>query len=163
MKNVFSSVPIFLLSLGFLTAEEQSICPIMIDTEIDEEEVFEYEGTKVFLCCSSCAGVWEDNAAYYVKVGIEEGLLPQFSEMPKKLKDLELMEQRFCPLRNECVVTPESPSIEYNGKKIYFFKERDIERRWNKDPDAAFEEAREKGLLPQFDEKKDSEETKKEE
>ena len=44
-----------------------------------------------------------------------------------------------------------SVPIEYKGKKIYFFKERDIDRKWKKDPEAAFEKARKEGLLPQFD------------
>ncbi|MEM6916069.1 MAG: hypothetical protein AAF491_05830, partial [Verrucomicrobiota bacterium] len=86
------------------------------------------------------------------KFGMEEGLLPQFGDETKeKLKDVELMAQRFCPLRPECVVTPNSPSVEYEGKKIYFFRERDIERRWDRNPEEYFEEARAAGLLPQFD------------
>jgi len=61
------------------------------------------------------------------------------------------MGQRFCPIKTDSLVSPKSPSIEYKGKKIYFFKERDIERKWGKDPEKYFSEAKEAGLLPQFD------------
>ncbi|MEM7395061.1 MAG: hypothetical protein AAF492_22245, partial [Verrucomicrobiota bacterium] len=71
-----------------------------------------------------------------------------------KLPEVKLLAQRFCPLRPTAIVGPESPSIEYKGKKIYFFKKRDIERKWATDPDGHFKKAREAGLLPQFDEKK---------
>ena len=30
---------------------ENKICPIMIEDEIDQEEVVEFEGKKVFFCC----------------------------------------------------------------------------------------------------------------
>ncbi|MEM8953456.1 MAG: hypothetical protein AAGD22_04815 [Verrucomicrobiota bacterium] len=132
-------------------AEDQTICPIMTDTEIDVDEVVDFEGTTIYLCCGSCMSAWEDNPEYYIKVGIVEGLLPQFESVPDSLKEVELLEQRFCPFRPETVIGPESPSIEYKGKKIYFFKERDIERKWDADPEAAFAAAREAGLLPQFD------------
>ncbi|MEM1295257.1 MAG: hypothetical protein AAGH89_07820 [Verrucomicrobiota bacterium] len=130
----------------------------MIDTEIDIDEVVEYGNVEVFMCCSTCTRLWNENPEYYLKVGLILDLLPQFAEQKEKmltedLKDVELMEQRFCPLRPESVVSPDSPYVEYQGKKIYFFRERDIERRWDPLADERFAEAREAGLLPQFDEK----------
>ncbi|MEM9280935.1 MAG: hypothetical protein AAGA96_03850 [Verrucomicrobiota bacterium] len=152
--------PGFFALAGFLAAavtstfaDEQNLCPIMIDTEIDLEEIVQFEGVDVYMCCTTCTRLWETDAAYYVKVGLELGLLPQFNEdMKEKLADIELMEQRFCPLQPESVVTPNSPFVEYQGKKIYFFRERDIDRRWSRSPDTIFEQARADGLLPQFDE-----------
>ena len=99
-----------------------------------------------------------DNPKYYLKIARELKLLPQFKtiskELEAELQKIELMPQRYCALRSESLVSPTSPSIEYQGKKIYFFKERDIKRKWEKDPAAAFENARKKGLLPQFDKAK---------
>ena len=152
MKYIVCFLSLF--ALVHTQAKEQTICPIMIDSEIDEEEVVEYEGVKIYMCCGSCVKAWDKNPKYYLKAGIEQKLLPQFPDMTEKLKDVKLMPQRFCPLRNECIVGPESPSVEYKGKKIYFFKERDIERKWTPKAEEIFAEARAKGLLPQFDEKK---------
>ena len=154
MKKKLLVILGFLLALPVAYAQEQSICPLMVETEIDEDEVVEFEGKKVFMCCGSCVRAWNLNPKYYLKVGRELKLLPQFKEISPELEaelaKIELMEQRYCPLRPECVVSPTSPSIEYKGKKIYFFKSRDIERKWKTDPEAAFEKARKAGLLPQF-------------
>lgn len=133
-----------------LIGSEQTMCPMMIDAEIDIQEVVEYEGKEIYLCCSACLRAFKANPDYYVKIGIQKELLPQFDSMPENLESLELMQQRFCPIRNTSIVGPSSPSIEYNGKTVYFFKERDI-RRWNRDPEGMFQKARSKGLLPQFD------------
>ncbi|MEM1295908.1 MAG: hypothetical protein AAGH89_11125 [Verrucomicrobiota bacterium] len=146
------------LFLGSAIAEEQTICPMMVDTEIDksDEGFVEYKGVTVWMCCGSCTSGWEDAPDYYLKVALEMDLLPQFADqkeaLEEELKDIELMAQRFCPLRPESVISPKSAFVEYEGKKIYFFKERDIERRWAPDPAAKFAEARAAGLLPQFDE-----------
>ncbi|MEM6916613.1 MAG: hypothetical protein AAF491_08625, partial [Verrucomicrobiota bacterium] len=93
------SLTLALLAPAIGSSEEQSLCPMMIDTEIDTAEQVEYDGVTVYLCCSSCMKLWEGNEDYYVKFGMEEGLLPQFGDETKeKLKDVELMAQRFCPL-----------------------------------------------------------------
>ena len=34
-------------------APKQTICPLMIEDEIDEEEFVIYKGVKVFTCCGS--------------------------------------------------------------------------------------------------------------
>ncbi len=124
----------------------------MVEDEVDPEEVVEYAGQKVLMCCGTCVKAWNTNPDYYAKVGVEMDLLPQIKELPEAAQKIELLAQRFCPLRPDSVIGPDSPSIEYQGQKIYFFKERDIARRWERDAEAAFASAREKGLLPQFDE-----------
>ncbi|MEM9280943.1 MAG: hypothetical protein AAGA96_03890 [Verrucomicrobiota bacterium] len=151
--KILNFIPLLFAAIAMTSyAEDQTICPIMLDSEIDEEEFVEYEGVKIYMCCTSCTTAWEDNPDYYLKVAIEEGVVPQVSDdLKAKVADVELLAQRFCPLRPETVIGPDSPSIEYNGKTIYFFKDRDIERRWQRDPDGLFAEAREAGLLPQFD------------
>jgi len=136
-------------------AEEQKLCPIMIEDEIDKEEIIEFEGKTIYMCCGGCIKAWNTNPIYYFKVARELKLIPQFEtvspELQSKLDAVELLPQRFCALRNDTLISPDSPSINYKGKKIYFYKERDIERKWNKDPEASFKAAREAGILPQFD------------
>ena len=134
-----------------LLAEKQVKCPIFVDDEIDEEEVVEYKGKKVYMCCGTCVKEWNKNPDYYAKVAQSMKIAPQLANFD--LKNIKLMPQRFCPLRNDRVVHPDSPSITFKGKKIYFFKESDIKRRWNSDPEEAFAKARKAGLLPQFDQK----------
>ncbi len=153
IKHLFLLTAFAMFGAVSATAEEQTLCPIMIEDEIDPEEVVEYDGVKIFMCCGSCVKAWALNPDYYLKAGVEAGLIPQFKDkLPEKAAKIELMKQRFCPLRPDSMICPESPSVEYKGKKIYFFKERDISRRWERDADAAFAKAREEGLLPQFDE-----------
>lgn len=146
-------LPFLLLGLTQVFAESQTLCPIMIDDEIDEEEVLVYKGKEVFLCCGGCVKAWEKNPDYYAKASLEvsgdKKLLPQLKGVD--LSHVKLMKQRFCPLRKTAIVGPESPFVMYQGKKIYFFKERDIARKWKRDPNAYFEAARKQGLLPQFD------------
>lgn len=152
MKPFFALFTAMLLTLPTFAAD-QTLCPIMPDTEIDKEEVVEYKGKKIFMCCASCVRAWEANPDYYFAAAKaiegDKPLLPQLDgvEVPK----VELMTQRFCPVLKTAIVAPESPSIEYKGKKIYFFKSSYV-RRWNRDPDGNFEKARKAGLLPQYDE-----------
>lgn len=149
----FSLAALYMLPTSL--AEEQTLCPIMIEDEIDVEDVVEFEGTKIYMCCGGCSKAWKSNPKYYLKVGRELKLIPQLEniseELQKELDEIELMEQRYCAIRKDTVVAPNSPSIEYEGKKIYFFKQSDIDRKWNKDPQGAFEKAKEAGVLPQFD------------
>ena len=161
MKAFFALFACMLLTLPTF-ADDQAICPIMIDTEIDKEEMVEYKGKTIYMCCAACVRAWEANPDYYaVAAAAVEGdkpLLPQLDgvELPK----VELMKQRFCPVLETAIIAPESPSIEYKGKKIYFFKKRAVDK-WEKDPDANFKKATEAGLLPQFDENKSKDEKKK--
>ena len=140
-------VPLF----NVFSAEKQVLCPIMTEDEIDEEEVVQYKGQKVFMCCGTCVKEWNKNPDYYAKIAQTMKLVPQIAKVD--LSSVKLMPQRFCPLRNDRVVHPGSPTVTYKGKKIYFFKESDIKRKWTRDPDAYFEKARKAGILPQFDEK----------
>ena len=152
MKPFFALFTCMMLILPTF-ADDPAICPIMIDTEIDKEEVVEYKGKKIYMCCASCVRAWEANPDYYVVAAAavkgEKPLLPQLDGV--ELPEVELMAQRFCPVLETAIIAPESPSIEYKGKKIYFFKKSYI-RRWNRDPEGNFEKARKAGLLPQYDE-----------
>ena len=161
MKLIFKT---FALAASFAFAasaavadDANTICPIMIEDEIDEEEFSEYEGRKVLFCCTTCKKIFDANPKYIIKVAGDN--LPQFKGMEEKLKlaEVELLEQKFCPMYPDSIVTPESPSAEYKGKKIYFFKKRAV-AKWEKDPEGNFKKAIEAGLLPQFAENKKKEE-----
>ena len=58
---------------------ENKECPIMVGDEIDEEEVVEFEGKKVYFCCTACVKIWDKNPKYIIKAMPK--LLPQFSGM----------------------------------------------------------------------------------
>ncbi len=145
------------LSLSFAAfAEDQKLCPIMAGSEIDVNEVAQYKGKEVYMCCATCVTAWELNPDYYavaaMSIESEKPPLPQLEGV--ELPESKLMKQRFCPIRRTVIVCPESPSIEYRGKTVYFFRSSDI-RRWNRDPEGNLEKARKAGLLPQFDEEKE--------
>ncbi|MEM7384542.1 MAG: hypothetical protein AAF514_06310, partial [Verrucomicrobiota bacterium] len=77
---------LYLILLPFIitsTYAENKICPIMVEDEIDPEEVVEYEGKKVFFCCTTCVKAWKKDPKYYIKVMMNT--LPQFKEMEEKL------------------------------------------------------------------------------
>ena len=135
------------------------ICPIMVEDEIDDEESSEYEGKTVYFCCTTCKKVFDANPKYIIKVAADS--LPQFKGMEDKLKlsEVKLLDQKFCPMYPDSLITPDSPSVEYKGKKIYFFKKRAVDK-WEKDPEGNFKKATEEGLLPQFKENKKKEEKK---
>ena len=161
MKKLITTLALGALATLSVVGQEkeaQNICPIMIETEIDLDEVVEFEGKEVFLCCGGCTRAWEASPLYYFKIGRELKLLPQFetisAELQAKLDKIEYMEQRFCTIKKEAIVHPKSPFVEYEGKKIYFFSKRDIDRKWKGKEKQYFDDARKAGLLPQFDQKK---------
>ncbi|MFT4547043.1 MAG: YHS domain-containing protein [Verrucomicrobiales bacterium] len=150
------------LALTAFTAvaeDTNTICPIMVEDEVDDEEFSEYEGKKVLFCCTSCKKSFDKNPKYIIKIALDS--LPQFKGMEEELKlsEVKLLDQKFCPMYSDSIVTPDSPSIEYKGKTIYFFKKRAVDK-WEKDPEGNFKKATEAGLLPQFDENKSKDEDK---
>jgi hypothetical protein len=130
-------------------AQENLICPIMTDSEIDGEETVEFEGVKVGLCCGKCGKLFLANPKYYLKAAPE--LLPQFKGMEAKLglDKITLLPQKFCPIKTKSLICPESPAVDYQGVKIYFFDQRAMEK-WKLDPDGNAKRAKEAGLLPQL-------------
>ena len=78
-------------------------------------------------------------------------LLPQFDGMEEKLglDKVELLEQRMCPVYNERLVTPDSPTIEVKGKTVHLYNKSAL-RKFNKTPDKYITKALEEGLLPQL-------------
>ena len=129
--------------------ESNAKCPLMTEEDIDTEHTVEYEGIKVRFCCRSCVKIWNRNPRYVIKASA--ALLPQYAGMEARLEldKVTLLEQRYCPVRRTNLVTPDSPSVEYKGVKIYFWDEKSKEV-WEKDADGCARRALEAGLLPQL-------------
>ncbi|MDG1137961.1 MAG: hypothetical protein P8N49_00375 [Opitutales bacterium] len=144
-------LPILLFSLTFnfaLSANKE--CAIMLGDEVDPEEFSEILGKKVYFCCGSCVKAFDKATAYYLKAVPELSKL--FSDAEKKelgVDKVTLLDQRYCPIYPERIVNPESKSVEYNGKTIYFWSSS-AQRRWKRDPEKYFKEAMDRGHLPQY-------------
>ena len=141
-----------LLTLYFSNAlfSEEETCAIMIGDEIDTEEYSEILGKKIYFCCGSCVKAFDGNQAYYIKA--LPSLAKKFSSDEQKklgVDKVKLLAQRVCPIYPERIVNPNSKTVEYKGKTIYFWSSSAL-RRWNRDPDAYFKEAFDKGHLPQY-------------
>lgn len=138
---------ILLLALTSINLKAISTCPLMIGEENDPEETITVEGNKLEFCCGSCVSKFEDNKAYYIAASKE--LFAQFSDTTREKLGVDkvvLLDQRRCPVYNDRLINPNSPSIEYQGKKIYFWSSSAL-RRWKRDPDSYYEKARASGVL----------------
>lgn len=140
---------LFLFPSLLMAGEKNEKCPLMTADDIDEEQLVEYEGVKVFFCCQHCRKVFNANPKYVIKASID--LLPQFEALKENLQldKVELLPQRFCPIQTKHLVTPDSPAVEYKGVRVYLWDE-DAVTAWNKDPDGNARRAVEAGLLPQL-------------
>ena len=105
-------------------APKQTICPLMIEEEIDEEEFLTYKGVKVFTCCGTCKKMWKQNPDYYAVVSVKQP--PQLAAVASKT--IKPMKQQFCPVYSDTRVHPKSLSMEHKGQKIYFSKKRAMDR-----------------------------------
>ena len=105
-------------------APKQTLCPLMIEDEIDEEEFIIYKGVKVFTCCGTCKKMWTQNPEYFAVVCQKQA--PQLKAVAStKIKP---MKQLFCPVYSDTRVHPKSISMEHKGNKIYFSKKRAMDR-----------------------------------
>ncbi|TLD71017.1 hypothetical protein FEM03_08865 [Phragmitibacter flavus] len=157
---IFKLTPLLLLgatviafssATPLLAAPGNELCPIMTEDPIDGEYTTKVGDVEVGLCCSACEKKWKANEKYYMKAGLEAGILPQFKgrEAEFGLDKVELLPQRFCPITKKNIVTPDSPSTEYKGEKVYFYSNSGL-RKWTADPDKVAKEATDAGLLPQL-------------
>ena len=135
-----------LMSLGLspLALADNKLCPIMIEDETYEDEVVEFEGKKVLFCCGTCIKLWNQSPKYYIKVMGE--LLPQFNG----LDEIKVLPQKFCPVYPDRIVTPESPTVDVQGEKVYLFSKAAV-RRWSRKPEDSLKKALAAGLLPQIE------------
>ena len=79
---------------------------------------------------------------------IEEGVLPQLKGKEKELgvDGVKLMDQKFSAISHQTIVTPESPTVEYKGKKYFVFNAKEQEK-WAKDPEGAYKKAVDAGVI----------------
>ena len=125
----------------------ENTCPLMIGEENDPEETVTVEGKTLGFCCGSCVSKFEDNKAYYIKAS--KSLYNRFTEEERKklgVDKVTLLEQQRCPIYNERIVNPNSPTVEYKGTTVYFWSSSAV-RRWKRDPDKYYNEAKSKGIL----------------
>lgn len=111
-------------SCGAADGNAQKLCPLMIEDSIETDTFVEYEGVKVYLCCSSCKRQWRENPDYFAVVSVAQA--PQLKSVAKR--DIQPLKQKFCPVYPDRRVHPKGPSIIYNGKRVYFCKQRALER-----------------------------------
>lgn len=147
MNKILSAFFFLFLLSPSLFAEE---CTIMKGDDVDPEEFSEITGKKILFCCGSCVKAFDSAPAYYIKA--VPALAKKFTEAEMKklgVDKVKLLDQRVCPIYPERYINPNSKSVEYKGKTVYFWSSS-AQRRWARDPDKYFQEAFDKGLLPQF-------------
>jgi hypothetical protein len=127
-------------------------CPMMTDEDVEAEKAVDFKGNKILMCCGKCEKAWtaasDASKAYWVKAAIADGVLPQLKGKEKDLglEDVKFMEQRYSAISYKTIVTPESPTVEYKGKKVYLFNDKEV-AKWNKDPDGSAEKAIAAGVI----------------
>ena len=139
---------LFGVSPGF-SQEKNGKCPIMTDDDADPEYTLDYEGKKVLMCCKKCIKIWKGNEKYIIK--LLPDFLPQFKGMEAQLglDKVELLNQKFCPIRIDQIVVPSSPTVEYKSHKVYLADKTAVDK-WNADPEGSAKKAIAAGLLPQL-------------
>jgi N-acetylneuraminic acid mutarotase/YHS domain-containing protein len=97
--------------------DQQAYCPVMTGQPIGEDaREVEYRGAKIKFCCSACLKKWTADPEAY----LDPKLLPQLKGMDLPRRSLE---QVFCPVYRDRVVSAKDPSAEYQGATVYFFNE----------------------------------------
>ena len=118
MKSILPSI-IFVLICNLALADGHEDCAMMKGDAIDPEEFSEILGKKVYFCCGTCVKYFDAAPAYYIKALPALGKL--FNDAEKKQLGVDKVEllgadtARF--IRN--VVSPESKTVEYKGKKVF--------------------------------------------
>ena len=144
MKNTLISLFLIFITTNLKATDT---CPLMIGEENDPEETVTIEGKTLDFCCGSCVSKFEENKAYYIKVS--KTLYDKFTQPEREklgVDKVKLLEQRRCPIYNERIINPNSPTAEYKGVTIYFWSSSAV-RRWTRDPDRYYEQAKAVGVL----------------
>lgn len=141
-------LPTAALLVSVLTlGAEKGLCPLMVEDGIDPEESVVVEGKRIEFCCGTCVRKFEENKAYYIKAVkyLNELFTP---EQRKRLgvDDVVLLQQQRCPIYPDRIVSPDSPTVEYKGMTIYFWSSSAV-RRWKRDPEKYYQEAKASGVL----------------
>lgn len=107
---------------------EQVYCPIMTTITVGPESTtVEYQGVKIKICCATCAKKFKaDPEAYLIP-----SLLPQLAgkELPKRK-----LEQLYCPVYRDRIVSEKDPFVMYKGVKVYVFNQS-AKKKFESDPE----------------------------
>ena len=153
-KSLFGAFALAAAALSghAFAADTNTKCPMMTDEDVEAEKVVEFKGNKILMCCGKCEKAWnaasDDAKAYWVKAGIEEGVLPQLKGKEKELgvDGIKLQDQKYSAISHKTIVTPESPTVEYNGKNYFVFNAKEQEK-WAKDPEGSYKKAVDAGVI----------------
>ena len=133
-------------------ADMNTKCPMMTEEDVEAEKAVDFKGNKILMCCGKCEKAWTSSndatKLYWAKAASELNLLPQLKGKEKELgfDDVKLMDQRFSAVSYKTIVTPESPTVEYKGKKYFVFNAKEQEK-WAKDPDGSYSKAVAAGVI----------------
>lgn len=139
MRFVFASVVVLSLVAGSRSDEpkpkapapapdKQVYCPVMSKDELGEKPFYaEWNGVKIALCCGTCVKKFKAEPEAYL---LPE-LLPQLKgkELPKRK-----IEQVYCPVYRDKVVSSKDVSLEYKGGTVYFWNTT-AKTRFERDPE----------------------------
>lgn len=154
LKSLFGALTLAAGAIlpGNVSAADNEKCPMMTSEDVEAEKAVDYKGTKILMCCGKCEKAWnaasDASKAYWVKAATEDGVLPQFKGKEKELgfDSIKLMDQKYSAVSYKTIVTPESPTVEYKGKKYFVFNAKEQEK-WAKDPDGSYEKAVAAGVI----------------
>jgi len=125
---------VLMLASGLIASATQT-CPLMKGEENDPDESVTVNGEQLDFCCGTCNKKFSENKAYYIKA--IPYLYDKFTAAQRTelgVDKVKLLDQLNCPVYPERIVNPNSPSIEHNGKIIYFWSSSAI-RRFKRDPE----------------------------
>ena len=154
LKSLFGAMALATAAFsGHVSAADLNTkCPMMTDEDVEAEKAVDYKGHQILMCCGKCEKAWnaasDDAKAYWVKAGIEEGVLPQLKGKEKELgvDGVKLMDQKYSAISHKTIVTPESPTVEYKGKKYFVFNAKE-QAKWEKDPEGSYKKAVDAGVI----------------
>jgi YHS domain-containing protein len=92
----------------------------------------------IHFCCETCLGKWKNKPQAY----LIQDHLPQFASEKLPARDIQ---QVYCPVYKDRVVSSTDPFVMYQGKKVYLFNQSAV-RKWQADPEKYADPA----ILPQL-------------
>ena len=126
---------------GAVTEEEETLlpghnthCPIDTTQPVNPKLKLTYAGKTVYFCCNHCKDLFQVHANYVIKARGKH--MPQFTGMEEELglDVIQLLPQRFCPVYDRMLILPGCPSVEFQGKTVYFHEETAM-NVWKRDPE----------------------------
>lgn len=107
---------------------KQVYCPVMTKDELGSEaEEVEWKGVKIKLCCGTCVKKFKAEPEAYLLPDI----LPQLKgkELPKRK-----IEQVYCPVYRDKVVSSKDATTEYKGVTVYLWNAT-AKKKFDADPE----------------------------